>query len=207
MIPASYSYMYGPSASVYTAAASRTSAQASVNPGAAVTPVPAVPSNEQTERRRVLPAEVEKQVQEAFDKMRYGSPRNAEDVNGNKIDIRYAKDDANKDGRISPSECSTCKERTYVDGSNESNVSFKTPGHISPAASASVVSAHEHEHVANAIHKGNEEGVDLISVSVSLKTAVCPECGTVYVSGGTTHSSLRYEGDTPYEAHEAGHGK
>ena len=40
-------------------------------------------------------------------------------------------------------ECQTCKNRKYVDGSNEGNVSFKTPGHISPESSGAVVMAHE----------------------------------------------------------------
>ena len=106
-------------------------------------------------------------------------------------DEKYAADDINHDGRISPSECSTCRERMYVDGSDEDNVSFKAPGHIAPQASAAVVSAHEHEHVANAVSKGMEEGVELLSASVSLQTAVCPECCTVYVSGGTTRTSFR----------------
>ncbi len=106
-------------------------------------------------------------------------------------DEKYAADDINHDGRISPSECSTCRERMYVDGSDEDNVSFKAPGHISPGASAAVVSAHEHEHVANAVAKGQQEGVELLSATVSLQTAVCPECGTVYVAGGTTRTSFR----------------
>jgi hypothetical protein len=106
-------------------------------------------------------------------------------------DEKYAADDINHDGRISPSECSTCRDRMYVDGSDEDNVSFKAPGHIAPQASAAVVSAHEHEHVANAVAKGREDGVELLSASVSLQTAVCPECGTVYVSGGTTKTSFR----------------
>ena len=34
-------------------------------------------------------------------------------------------------------ECETCENRTYVDGSNENDVSFKSPGHIAPEAAAS----------------------------------------------------------------------
>ena len=95
-------------------------------------------------------------------------------------------------------ECQTCKNRKYVDGSDEGNVSFKAPGHISPEASAGMVMAHEQEHVANAVREGNKAGNELVSVSVSLKTAVCPECGRTYVAGGTTRTMIRY-GDTPYE--------
>jgi len=110
-------------------------------------------------------------------------------------DEKYAADDVNKDGRISPSECSTCKNRMYKDGSDEGDVSFKAPGHISPQASASVVASHEHEHVANAFQKANEEGVELLSVSVSLEKDICPECGTAYTAGGKTRTSFSIEKD------------
>ena len=46
-------------------------------------------------------------------------------------------------------ECSTCAERTYVDGSDDPGVSFKTPGKIAPESSAAVVMSHELEHVGN----------------------------------------------------------
>ena len=35
-------------------------------------------------------------------------------------------------GKVQPSECQTCKSRKYMDRSNEGNVSFQTPAHISP---------------------------------------------------------------------------
>lgn len=100
---------------------------------------------------------------------------------------------------VKQTECQTCKNRTYVDGSDESNVSFKAPGHISPSASASVIAAHEQEHVANAVAEGSKEGNQLISASVSLKMAVCPECGASYVSGGVTSTSIAYNVNNPYE--------
>lgn len=95
-------------------------------------------------------------------------------------------------------ECQTCKKRKYIDGSNEGNVSFKAPGHIAPEASASIVMAHEKEHVANAIKKGNEPGNELVSATVSLKTAICPECGRSYVAGGTTRTVIKY-GKSEYD--------
>lgn len=98
----------------------------------------------------------------------------------------------------SKGECQTCKERKYVDGSNEGNVSFKAPGHIAPEASAGVVMSHEKEHVANAKREGNKPGNELISASVSLKTAICPECGRSYVAGGTTRTLIKY-GDSDYD--------
>ena len=98
----------------------------------------------------------------------------------------------------SKGECQTCKERKYVDGSDEGNVSFKAPGHIAPEASAGVVMAHENEHVANAKREGNKPGNELISASVSIKTAICPECGRSYVAGGTTRTLIRY-GNSEYD--------
>lgn len=98
----------------------------------------------------------------------------------------------------SKGECQTCKERKYVDGSDEGNVSFKAPGHIAPEASAGVVMSHEKEHVANAKREGNKPGNELISATVSLKTAICPECGRSYVAGGTTRTLIKY-GDSEYD--------
>ena len=96
-------------------------------------------------------------------------------------------------------ECGTCKERKYVDVSNESNVSFQTPTRISPQASFSAVSAHEQQHVSNAVSEGNRPGVELVSASVSYRMGVCPECGTPYVSGGTTRTTMKYNESNPYE--------
>ena len=38
-------------------------------------------------------------------------------------------------------ECQTCKNRKYVDGSDEANVSFKSAAHVSPQAASSAVRA------------------------------------------------------------------
>lgn len=88
-----------------------------------------------------------------------------------------------KAGKI---ECETCKNRKYQDGSNDPGVSFKTPGHIDPGSSASVVMAHEREHVRNEQAKATAENRKVVSQSVKLETSVCPECGRTYVSGGQT---------------------
>ena len=109
---------------------------------------------------------------------------------------------ANEQNRTGKSEakgeCQTCKERKYIDGSDEGNVSFKAPGHIAPEASAGVVMSHEKEHVANAKREGSKPGNELISATVSLKTAICPECGRSYVAGGTTRTLIKY-GDSEYD--------
>lgn len=99
----------------------------------------------------------------------------------------------------SSEECQTCKNRKYIDGSNEADVSFKTPSHIAPEKSASMVMSHEQMHVSNARQEGSKENADLVSASVRLKTAVCPECGKTYVAGGTTSTMIKYAEENPYE--------
>ena len=68
-----------------------------------------------------------------------------------------------------PAECQTCKNRRYVDASNDSNVSFQTPTHISPKSSYAMVSAHEQEHVTNAYRDANQKGGRVVYASVVLK--------------------------------------
>ncbi len=97
-------------------------------------------------------------------------------------------------------ECQTCKNRKYQDGSDEVNVSFKNAAHISPEAAASAVRAHESQHVKNAYNKAAQRNGEVISASVSIHTAVCPECGRTYVSGGTTQTAIRYLNESnPYQ--------
>lgn len=96
-------------------------------------------------------------------------------------------------------ECQTCKERKYVDGSNE-NVSFKSATHISPEAAGARVRAHEGEHVSNAYKKAAQGNGKVIRAAVSIHMATCPECGRSYVSGGTTRTSIQYSDETnPYQ--------
>ncbi len=103
----------------------------------------------------------------------------------------------NSSRKVQPVECQTCKNRKYQDGSDEM-VSFKTPGRIKPEESYGKVMAHEQEHVMNAIAEGNEKNKELVSATVSLKTAICPECGRTYIAGGTTTTMMRIYGDDPY---------
>lgn len=101
--------------------------------------------------------------------------------------------------RVSPAECKTCKERKYKDGSDECDVSFQTAQHIDPSAAGARVRAHEGEHVSNAYQKAAKNGGKVLQASVAIHTAVCPECGRVYVSGGTTTTKIQYKNeDNPY---------
>lgn len=100
--------------------------------------------------------------------------------------------------KSSPAECETCKERKYQDGSNEM-VSYKSATHISPQAAPSAVRAHEGEHVANAYKKAAQNNGKVLQASVAIHTAVCPECGRTYVSGGTTTTKIMYKNEeNPY---------
>jgi hypothetical protein len=85
-------------------------------------------------------------------------------------------------------ECQTCKNRRYQDGSNDPGVSFKAPTKLSPDEAASAVFAHEREHVTREATKANDEGREVVSSDIRIFTAVCPECGKVYVSGGETRT-------------------
>ncbi|RHT19673.1 MULTISPECIES: hypothetical protein [unclassified Clostridium] len=114
--------------------------------------------------------------------------------------VNPGKSDVEKPGRkSSPAECETCKNRKYQDDSNEM-VSFKSASHISPQASSSRVRAHEQEHVTNAYNKAAQNNGKVLSATVSLRTAVCPECGTVYTAGGTTTTKISYRDESnPYQ--------
>jgi len=90
-----------------------------------------------------------------------------------------------------PTECKTCQNRRYVDGSDDPSVSFQSPTRISPGQAAAAVSSHESEHVANEQVKAEEEGREVVSQTVTLKTSICPECKRVYVSGGETRTITR----------------
>lgn len=96
-------------------------------------------------------------------------------------------------------ECETCENRKYQDGSNEM-VSFKAATHIPKEAAASLVRAHEQEHVSNAYKKAEQGNGKVIRASVAIHTSVCPECGRTYVSGGTTSTQIRYPNESnPYQ--------
>lgn len=97
-------------------------------------------------------------------------------------------------GKVDPSECQTCKNRKYQDGSDEM-VSFKSAAHISPGAAGAVVRGHEQEHVKNAYKSAAQNNGKVINASVSIQMSTCPECGRSYVSGGTTNTLISYKKD------------
>lgn len=88
-------------------------------------------------------------------------------------------------------ECQTCKERKYQDGSDDPGVSFKTPTQIAPEQAASAVRGHEQEHVVRERAKAQREDREVVNQTVTLHTAICPECGKAYISGGTTRTTTQ----------------
>ncbi len=103
------------------------------------------------------------------------------------------------DRKASGEECQTCKNRKYQDGSDEM-VSFKSPQHISPGSEGSRVRAHEQEHVSNAYKDAAQNNGKVLQASVTLKTAICPECGRSYIAGGVTNTQIKYYNEeNPYQ--------
>jgi hypothetical protein len=105
-------------------------------------------------------------------------------------DSKVKKNSANEK-MLNNSKCKTCSERRYQDGSDDPGVSFKAPTHISPENAGAAVAAHEQEHVQRERAKAGAENKEVIAQSVRIYTAVCPECGKSYVSGGETTTTTR----------------
>lgn len=119
----------------------------------------------------------------------------ANGAEGTSVSAASDPDKVKKAGRkSSPEDCETCKNRKYKDGSDE-NVSFKAAAHIDPNEAGARVRGHEQEHVSNAYKKAAEKGGKVIHAGVTLHTAICPECGRSYVSGGVTDTVIQYPKD------------
>lgn len=97
-------------------------------------------------------------------------------------------DEADRKRRFDSFECQTCKNRKYQDGSDDSGVSFQTPTRVDPKAAGAAVRSHEQEHVSRNRAKADREGNKIVAQSVTIHTGICPECGKVFVSGGTTRT-------------------
>jgi hypothetical protein len=86
--------------------------------------------------------------------------------------------------KVGVGECKTCKNREYVDDSNDPGVSFQTPTHISSGAAMGAVMAHESEHISNAKVDAKQTGREVVYQQVRIFTDICPECGKIIISGG-----------------------
>lgn len=92
-------------------------------------------------------------------------------------------------------ECQTCKNRKYQDESDDPGVSFKSASKIAKGAVGAAVRGHEQEHVVRERAKAERGGREVVSQSVVIKTAICPECGESYVAGGETTTVTRAKVD------------
>lgn len=99
-------------------------------------------------------------------------------------------------GIKSAGECTTCRSRKYSDGSSDSTVSFQTPTKLSPEQADTAVRSHEQEHVVHEQVRARESGQRVVSQSVAIHSAICPECGRSYVSGGTTTTVTKPQNET-----------
>lgn len=99
--------------------------------------------------------------------------------------------------------CETCEKRKYQDGSDDISVSYQTPTKIDPDAAPAAVRGHEMEHVYHEQAKAQREGRKVVSQTVTLHTDICPECGRVYISGGTTRTVTKGESSETQPAQEA----
>lgn len=125
--------------------------------------------------------------------MRQGDFSGANEASKLSNEIENNKNDNNI--RTGKAECATCASRTYVDKSNDSSVSFQTPTHVPAAQSFSAVAGHEAEHVRNENTKAVAEKREVVSSSVTISYAICPECGASYASGGLTRTVTKDAAD------------
>ena len=153
-----------------------------------VRPAPAISPNEAGSARLGLPVRQGADPVEMAVRMRiqYGepAPKDAQRAEGGGSGL--GAESVQK--AAAEGECQTCKERKYQDGSDDAGVSFKTPTQIDPDQAASAVRGHEMEHVYREQAKAQREDRKVVSQSVTYHTAICPECGRAYVSGGTTRT-------------------
>jgi len=82
--------------------------------------------------------------------------------------------------------CNTCATRVYV--CSDGGVSRPTPG-----GAAAYVVAHERAHLAEDRAEAHADGNRVVSQSMSIFSATCPECGIIYVSGGEARSTIASE--------------
>lgn len=96
-------------------------------------------------------------------------------------------------------ECETCKNRKYQDESDDPGVSFKTASKVGAGSAEAAVRGHEYEHVNRNQAKAAREGKEIVYQSVTIKRAICPECGKSYVSGGETKTVTREKRDERFD--------
>lgn len=101
-------------------------------------------------------------------------------------------------------ECQTCKNRKYQDGSDDPGVSYKTPTSIDADMANAAVRSHEREHVGREQFQAQQEGREVVFQTVTIHNAICPECGRIYVSGGTTRTVTRKQAEQVADRYKVG---
>lgn len=170
-------------------AVSRTQPRATDQPVTPVTPVPAV-KRDQPSAVTLTGAAAASNYREGADPVEMAVRGRIQYLSEEELNAEVQKSKSAQEV-MQEGECQTCKERKYQDGSNDPGVSFKTPTNVAPEQAASAVRGHEQEHVVREQAKAQREDREVVSQSVTYHTAICPECGKVYVSGGTTRTSTR----------------
>ncbi len=114
----------------------------------------------------------------------------AKDTASGKVGQPVQKDHETKSARevVEDAECETCKSRKYQDGSDDPGVSFKNAAHVSPEQASTAIRGHENEHVTREQAKASQNDRKVVAQSVTYYNAICPECGRIYMSGGTTRT-------------------
>ncbi len=101
-------------------------------------------------------------------------------------------------------ECETCKNRKYQDGSDDPGVSYKSPTTIDADMANAAVRSHEREHVGREQFQAEQEGREVVFQSVTIHNAICPECGRIYVSGGTTRTVTKGQAEQIANRYQVG---
>ncbi|MDE5858912.1 MAG: hypothetical protein K2H23_00745 [Oscillospiraceae bacterium] len=134
-----------------------------------------------------------KAVEQLNDGMQLDPVKNS--ANDQSVTNGKISNEADRKRRFDSYECQTCKNRRYQDGSDDSGVSFQTPTKVDPKSAGAAVRGHEQEHVSRNHSKAERDGKEIVSQSVTIHTGICPECGKVYISGGTTRTTTRNASD------------
>jgi len=95
-------------------------------------------------------------------------------------------------------QCPTCKNRRFVDRSNDLGVSFKSPQKMSGAQAVMAAKEHERQHLTAEYARAFQEGKKVVSQSITIYTRRCGDCGNVYVSGGVTKTVSKLRADVAY---------
>ncbi len=82
--------------------------------------------------------------------------------------------------------CKTCASRKYKDVSSDCGVSFQSATKLPSATAGISVMSHEGEHVSRETAKAQKQGSIITQKTVTAKMSVCPDCGRMYIAGGTT---------------------